>query len=267
MKSMNRVKKAVLALAGAAVMVTGAMSQSAQAFTVTEGDLVLVMYGNRTSGEGTEALINLTSLTGLDMHQLTTGTTTTTVDVSAYLNAAGIRDLNPASPAYPVRYSVLGYQADALTGGFSVKAGSSTNLNGGPGGSVGNTANIFDNWANLVTDGNAPNLIPGQNGAVVSFGFAQSYTNRFGTAERMASGFSASMAANLDQLLYIVKGDSETGDPLMGMGQAMLSANGVFQITGGQLAAVPVPAAVVLFGSGLIGLVGMARRNLFRQAV
>ena len=54
-------------------------------------------------------------------------------------------------------------------------------------------------------------------------------------------------------------------DPLIGMGQAKLFANGTFQITGGTLAAVPVPAAMVLFGSGLIGLVGIARRNLFGQ--
>lgn len=266
MKSMNRVKKAVLALAGAAVMVTGAMSQSAQAFTFSEGDMVLVIYGNRTAGEGAEALINLSSLTGQTMDQLTTGTATTNVDVSAYLNAAGVIDTNPASPAYPVRYTVMGYQADNNTGGFAVKGGSSTNLNGGNGGSVLSTANGLNIWAGLVTDGNAPNLISGQNGAVVGFGNTNSYTTRAGTAERMWNGFSTVMAANLDQLLYIVKGDSETGENLSGMGQAMLSANGIFQITGGQLAAIPVPAAVVLFGSGLIGLVGMARRNLFRQA-
>jgi hypothetical protein len=266
MKSMNRMKKAVLALAGAAVMVTGALSESARAFTFTESDLVLVLYGNRTSGEGAEALINLSSLTGKTMDQLTTGTATTNVDVSAYLNAAGVKDLNPAAPDYPVRYSVLGYQADAGTGGYAVKAGSATNLDGGNGGSVGNTANILDLWSNLVTDGNAPNLISGQNGAVVGFGNANSYTSRFGTAERMGAGFFVTMASNLDQLLYIVKGDSETGDPLAGLGKAMLSANGLFQITGGELAPVPVPAAVVLFGSGLIGLVGMARRNLFRQS-
>jgi hypothetical protein len=45
----------------------------------------------------------------------------------------------------------------------------------------------------------------------------------------------------------------------------MLFANGTFQITGGTLAPIPVPAAVVLFGSGLIGLVGLARRNLLGQ--
>jgi hypothetical protein len=73
------------------------------------------------------------------------------------------------------------------------------------------------------------------------------------------------MAANLEQLLNIIVVDSELEGPALAEGQAMLFANGIFQITGGTLAAVPVPAAVVLFGTGVIGLVGIARRNLFGQ--
>ena len=41
---------------------------------------------------------------------------------------------------------------------------------------------------------------------------------------------------------------------------ASLTAGGQLQI--GQIAAVPVPAAVVLFASGLVGLVGLARRRM-----
>jgi hypothetical protein len=124
----------------------------------------------------------------------------------------------------------------------------------------------LNSWSGNVNDTTAPNLVTGQNGAVVDFTSTISHSTRTGAAERLFNGFDTVMAANLDQLLYIVKGDTELiDDPLMGMGQAMLFADGTFQITGGQLAAIPVPAAVVLFGTGLIGLVGMARRNLLSR--
>ena len=274
MKSMNRVKKAVLALAGAAVMVTGGLSQQAQAFNFQQTDLILAIYGNRTSGEGTEALINLSDLTPQgqagpvgDVDAVLNPSQTYTFDLSAYLNAAGVRDLNPASPDYPVRYTVMAVKSDPGTGGFTLTAGSGSNLTGTVQASNGPFLTAMNNWSGNVNDTNAPNLISGQNGAVLSFTNANSMTSRMGLAEKLANGFSVSMAANLDQLLHLIKVDSElVDDPALFAGQAQLFANGIFQITGGQLAPIPVPAAVVLFGTGLIGLVGMARRNLFRQA-
>jgi hypothetical protein len=259
-------RKAALALAGAAVMATGLFSQPALAFNFSEGDLVLAIYGNRTAGEGKEALINLTDLSGgLNMHDLTTGPTVHAFDVSAYLNAAGVKDLNPASPDYPVRYTVFGYMTNPEIG-FDVKGGSATNLAGTVQSANGNTLSALNLWAGNVTDANAPNLISGQNGAVLAWDNANSHTTRMGLAEKLAGGFNTVMGANLDQLLRIIVVNSEfIDDPAQAEGQAMLFANGTFQITGGTLAPIPVPAAVVLFGSGLIGLVGLARRNLLGQ--
>lgn len=273
MRSINRLSKTAMALAGAAVMVTGVLNGPAQAFNFQQTDLLISIYGNRTSGEGAEALINLSDLTPIghagpigDVDALTNPSQTYTFDLSAYLNAAGVKDLNPAAPDYPVRYTVMGVKSDPSTSGYAMKAGSSTNLAGTVQASASQFLTAMNNWSGNVNDANATNLVSGQNGAVLGFTNSNSMTSRMGLAEKLNNGFSVTMGANLDQLLYIIKADSELiDDPVMAMGQAKLFANGIFQITGGQLAAIPVPAAVVLFGSGLIGLVGMARRNLFGQ--
>ncbi|NWF71608.1 MAG: VPLPA-CTERM sorting domain-containing protein [Nitrospirae bacterium] len=268
------VKKKMTVLTGAALMLVAGMGQSAEAFNFQQGDLILAIYGNRTPTEGTEAIINLTDLTapgsGPSMNVLSsTPATTYQFDLSAYLSAAGIIDNNPATPDYPLRYTVMGYQADGSTGGFSSLGGTSlSNQVGTVHGSVGSFAVGMQNWSGAATDANMPNLTPpGQNGSVIAFDNPNSASARTFTTERLFNSFNVVMAGNLDQLLYLVQGDSELiDDPLLGKGQALLTANGNFQITGGELAPVPVPAAAVLFGTGLIGLVGIARRKLFGQA-
>lgn len=275
MTSFNRFSKSAIAVIGAAVMVMGAMSESAQAFNFSQGDLILAIYGNRTAGEGKEVLVNLSDLTPTghggpigNMDALTNPSQTYTFDLSAYLNTPGVIDINPTSPDYPVRYTVMGTQSNPLTGGFTGLAGSGTNLTGTI--QSGNTAfpNGLVNWAGNVNDTNAANLIPGQNGAVVGFTDSNSHSTRTGAAERLFNAYTDPMAANLGQLLHLIASDTElVDDAVLFRGQALLSANGIFQISGGQLAAVPVPAAVILFGSGLIGLVGIARRNFASLAV
>ena len=269
MMSRNRFSKSAIAVIGAAVMVMGAMSESAQAFNFSQGDLILAIYGNRTAGEGKEVLVNLSDLTPTgqagpigNMDALTNPSQTYTFDLSAYLNTPGVIDTNPTSPDYPVRYTVMGTQANPLTGGFTGLAGSGINLTGTVQGGNSAFPNGLVNWAGNVNDTNAANLIPGQNGAVVGFTDSNSHSTRTGAAERLFNAYTDPMAANLGQLLHLIASDTELiDDAVLFRGQALLSANGIFTISGGQLAEVPVPAAVILFGSGLIGLVGIARRN------
>jgi hypothetical protein len=66
--------------------------------------------------------------------------------------------------------------------------------------------------------------------------------------------------------LYGYTGNVATGQAAAGiqsyvLGSVSLDANGLLTVTGNTAAPVPLPAAVWLFGSGLMGLVGISRRR------
>jgi hypothetical protein len=75
------------------------------------------------------------------------------------------------------------------------------------------------------------------------------------------------MQGSLDTVLNIMRGDVETS-AFTQVGRVLLTAGGLLTIgnPGPNVAPVPLPAGVVLFGSGLIGLVGIARRKFAQMA-
>src|SRR5262245_44649140 len=257
MKLMNRVTRSAV-LAGAALLVTGALIQPALALNFQQDDLVVAIYNGSK-----EAVINLSDLTPVggsgpagSMDSIISSAPPLHFNLSQFLSAPGVNE-NPSLTSF----TVMGFRQNPITFETLYHAGTQH----APGFEASNpTAYVvaLNGYSGGVSDLNTPNSF-GVNGAIIDKGTTNSFTGRMGNASLLAGGFSPPqvMAAGLGNLLNIISGDPDLGGPVTLFGQAQLFANGDFVI-GGNLAPVPLPAAAVLFASGLIGLVGIARRKL-----
>ena len=82
----------------------------------------------------------------------------------------------------------------------------------------------------------------------------------------MSGSWPVAMFGNPGEILNILKADVST-NTFTQVGRVQL-LNGILTLgnPGPGGAPVPLPAGVVLFGSGLIGLIGIARRSFNRMA-
>lgn len=234
--------------------------KEAPAFQFNNGDLVLAIFGNNT-----EFYYDI----GTNANLLTPGTQTTINVSAAFAAGAGVvggpqtqwtiigRDPQPAIPAANGIYVYAGSQNTSANISI-VPAISQTNTR----------VQAWDAALNLSTGPTPAGL-----GAQVFLSSldpaAFTNPNNFNLSGTLGGSWNAGgMQGSLDSILTIIQGRArnEAGltNVLSNAGQAVLSASGLLTICGGagcSVAAVPVPAAVILFGSGLIGLVGIARRT------
>ncbi|MDN5940806.1 MAG: hypothetical protein L0H94_02895 [Nitrospira sp.] len=238
MKGLSMVKRVAVATVAAAALVGPVTAAHAVLIPENQGDAILAVYGNTT-----EYVRNLGSYQDL----ITNGLNLDLSSIMSQVSAGGAQ----------VKYTLFGSTylpaAESFFGSkFALSEWTSAdNLNfddtvlpqvlvvwGGQLANAGQTAdptffNKFDPLSfstNLNNSGN---------------------DTLAGTTPADKPGY-----ANLGETLYLMTKSS----PISQVGIATLSANGQMQI--GQVAAVPVPAAAILFASGLVGLVGLARRRM-----
>jgi hypothetical protein len=239
---LKKVKRTVMATALAvATAVTGFAGQ-AQAFTFGQNDLVLAIYGNNT-----EALYNLGNANTI----LTSGGAgIVNVNVSAGLTAAQVG-------ANPVKYTLFGWDLNLPNG--QITAATAFAPSALTGTKDFNTQ--FNNsigFSNLSFTGDTISKTDPQ-GRSFSQNLNVSGSGQFDGAWPLA------MQGSLDQVLNVMRGNVET-NTFTQVGRVLLTSGGLLTVGNPGPAAVPLPAAVVLFGTGLIGLIGVARRSFNKKA-
>lgn len=241
--------KAMVVAGMLAVAGLGGMTQQAQALTFNAGDAVLVIYGN-----GTEYYRNLGPSSAIP---------SSVTIASSFMSQIG--------GGLPIEYTIIGGNAAnfgaAPTSTFEGTAVPSTNVSALSGWTATRNGAIDQGqyWNTIVGWAGQVGTIAGSEHVLTSSD-TRSFSSFFGTADRLNGAFPLRMSSTIDQSLFLLGRNFlplGTQTAQSALGQAMLtvlagSGNGQLTFTA---SAVPVPAAVVLFGSGLIGLIGIARRK------
>jgi hypothetical protein len=233
------IKRVTMAAALAVVTMVSGMANQAYAFTFGEGDLVLAIYGNST-----EAMYNL----GTHSTLLAPGANTVIELGTAGLSAASVG-------TNQVRYTIFGWDLSAPSG-MGIHAATSF------------APAQITGTRDFESQFNPSVAMPSSfSGNTISSSNPASFSSNLNTAGagRMEGAWPVAMQGTIDQILNIMRGD--VGDnTFTQVGRVQFTSTGQLIIGNPGPAAVPLPAGVVLFGTGLIGLIGIARRSFNRMA-
>jgi hypothetical protein len=232
----QKLKRAAAAVFTAAALTGGSLAGEASAFLFNPGDLVLAMYGN--TNEFYQVLGDINTLAASSNNQF---------DVTPGFTAA--------SGANQVKYALVGFQSDFVTtvSGSQQGAGPTT-----ASASLAGYDSTITTWQPNISAANPSMPIAASN--------PLSFTNAFQPSpERLGGNFGVDQfGTSGGGLLHLLSGDGVFGDgTLTEIATAMLELNpgNGQQILTINPSPVPLPAAVWLFGTGLTGLVAIARRK------
>lgn len=246
--------KKIMMLLMVAVLMLGVSGQAMASFE--QGHLIRVVYNNTAAGLGNEYATDLgayapTSLDGTNFHN--------TIDTFS-LSSVGASNWSQVN----IAYFIVDYNAAAEGRGGAWASGPA----------AGNTANLYAYWggfagAATTTAGGYEQAAAGAKSVTMSQTSALSYWNNMNnggtmigsmgqyiTPQNGETSLGALATSNyVDQVLYYYGSDPDAGNAGVKVGTLRTFANGSTALN-----PVPIPAAVYLFGSGLLGLVGLRRK-------
>lgn len=230
----------------------GGPAPDVRAFQFNAGDLVLAVYGNGVDGQ--EYYRDLGPASTLLSPGTVSNFTVPSNALSAIVGGTNWTLIQGQGTTQLNTFINVGSQLNAAD---TIASGSNNNV-------VPANTNITS-WRNTIGTATGPG-----SEILLNASDPSSFTTKFGVGGTLNGSFSGGgLQGPLDSVLTILLGQARDAvgntNILSDAGKAMLLANGQLQIcgvggAGCSLAPIPVPAAVILFGSGLIGLVGIARR-------
>jgi hypothetical protein len=230
-----------MATALAVATAVAGIAGQAQAFSFGENDLVLAIYGNNT-----EALVNLGNA---DTILAPGGAGISNLNLSVALGAAGIG-------TNPVKYTIFGHDSN-LGSLYAATAFPSASIN----------SNLLGPQVQFVSS-ISMQALGGFTGDTIAKADSKSFSSNLNQngAGNFGGTWPVAMQGSLDQVLNVMKVADVNTNTFTQVGRVLLTANGLLTIGNPGPAAVPLPAGVVLFGTGLAALVGIARRSFSRKA-
>jgi hypothetical protein len=251
----------ILGVVLAATMGVSGFSTEVRAFTVNSGDLVLALYNN-----GTEYYQDLGSSATL----LAPGSNTL-----FDLGQSTLTPMTAVSGSNPVSWTVVRATFGAALPPSSIFMNAGSLLNAqqtqdaadtGTNFSISQANSSIRSWINLL----APVSAPLGNQVLLLSNDQASFTTTMGLGGSLNGSFTGfGMEGSFGNTLTILQG-VVAGNALSDAGRAILMADGKVSLCGGAgctPAPVPIPAAAVLFATGVIGMIGIVRRKMGRGGI
>lgn len=242
----------------------------------SSGSSDAILFAEVVNAAGTAAVASYAGDTGVSISSLTSGITGTSTLLSGDANLAKLFAADASGDT--VYFAVLGgqYSGAATTANFKT-AGVAQFITTTTGNSTAalassNTSTLVK-FSGINSDISTINANSGGassiEGASPAAAGVWDYTNTLGLAY-WEGGTATPNAVGTAQNLYYVTAGTPAGIPTKVSytleGTASLSAAGLVLAPSGSTTVTPLPAAVWLLGSGLLGLTGVARRKLKVQA-